>query len=141
MKAKELREELSRATSGRVSGWRLNHKSKELGPGEYAFIRNDYHCRGWRIVLHPGNKWVELQQKDPGIDTKGCDCTIRDAEGFPVPDPGCSKCGGAWEIPIDYRGYEATRYSDPGKRKHFEKVLIDLYFYDIHPLMRGFYND
>lgn len=137
MKAKELRTELNIATRGRSSGWRLNHKAKELEAGEYAFIRNDHHCRGWRIVLHPLNKMVELQQRDPGVDTKGCDCTIKDAEGFPVPNPECSKCGGSWEIPVDYRGYEATRYSDLEDRKHFEKVLIDLYFYGVHPLMRG----
>ena len=136
--AKELRKELDKALGGYASGWRLHHKAKELGSGEYAFIRNDGHCRGWRIVLDPTNKMVELQQYDPGIDTIGCRCINVNSE-FPGPDPDCPVCDGTWEIPLDYRSYERTFYEDSGRRKEFKAILNDLYYYRIHPVLRYLY--
>lgn len=140
MKAKELRAELGTATSGYAKGWRVNRKAKELEPGEYAFIRNDHHCRRWRIVLNPTNEMVELQQYSPGVDTKGCDCTIKDEYGFHVPNPECSICGGSWEIPVDYVPYATTKYSNPEAKRIFRETLKDLYFYGTHPIMGAYYK-
>lgn len=138
MKTEELRKELRTATIGLNKGWRLLRRAKELDPGEYAFIRNDHHCRGWRIILDPADKRVALQQYDPGIDTRECSCTIKDEFGFHVPNPNCPECGGSWELPIDYRTYAPTNYGDKKQRAEFNAVLRDLYFYGIHPLMRVF---